>query len=190
MAIYFEGLVTYCLMILFVILALILKFKLKKTYTYLLFFTIMYIYLCNVIDITQFPIYKDDDQREIFGGQNVFRTMNLIPFQYGFTKDSFLNILMTVPLGLGLPFLIKASFKKIFGAGLLMGLSIECTQLLVALYAGYTLRYVDIDDIIYNLLGTLMGYLILFKLFKITLKFIVKKFDMKFNPLLKHMYNA
>lgn len=50
----------------------------------------MYVYLCNVINLTQFPIYVDDDQREAFGGQNVWKEMNLIPFKYEFTKLSFL----------------------------------------------------------------------------------------------------
>ena len=77
----------------------------------------MYIYLCNVINITQFPIYVDDLQRDSFGGQNVWKEMNFIPFKHGFTQTSFFNILMTIPLGFGLPFLIKSSFKKIFIEG-------------------------------------------------------------------------
>ena len=190
MVYHFSGWILYSFIILYFILALILKLKFKKNYTYLLFYTIIYIYLCNVINLTQFPIYVDNDQREAFGGQNVWREMNFVPFKYEFTKLSFYNILMTVPLGFGIPFLIKASFKKIFIVGLLAGLIFESGQLLTALYAGYTFRFVDIDDVIYNLSGTLIGYLIFFKLFKLTFNLLVNKWNIKFNSIVKHIYNA
>ena len=40
-------------------------------------------------------IYIDDDQRKAFGGQNVWRDMNLIPLKHGFSMTSFYNVLMT-----------------------------------------------------------------------------------------------
>ncbi|QYF82572.1 VanZ family protein [Brevibacterium sp. PAMC21349] len=190
MVYHFSGWILYSFIILYIILALILKLSFKKSYTYLLFYTIMYVYLCNVINLTQFPIYVDDDQREAFGGQNVWREMNLTPFKYEFTKLSFFNILMTVPLGFGLPFLFKASFKKILIAGVLTGIIIESGQLLTALYAGYTFRFVDIDDVIFNISGTLLGYFILFKLFRLTFHILVRKWHIKFNSIVKHINNT
>lgn len=68
MVYHFSGWILYSFIILYIILALLLKLSFKKSYTYLLFYTIMYVYLCNVINLTQFPIYVDDDQREAFGG--------------------------------------------------------------------------------------------------------------------------
>ncbi|WP_311592278.1 VanZ family protein [Priestia megaterium] len=190
MAIYFEGLVLYSFILLYFIIALIMKFKFKKSFTYILFFTIMYIYFCNVINLTQFPIYIDDDQRKAFGGQNVWKEMNFIPLRDGFSMTSFYNILMTVPLGFGLPFITKASFKKIFFVGLFAGILFETGQLLSALYAGYTFRFVDIDDVIFNLSGALIGYLILFKLFKFIFNFCVKKFNLKPNAIINHIHNT
>jgi len=116
--------------------------------------------------------------------------MNLIPFKYEFTKLSFFNILMTVPLGFGLPFLFRASFKKILIAGVLTGIILESGQLLTALYAGYTFRFVDIDDVIFNISGTLLGYFILFKLFKLTFNILVRKWNIKFNSIVKHINNT
>ena len=97
---------------------------------------------------------------------------------------------MTIPLGFGLPFLIKASVKKVFIIGVLAGLILELGQLSSALYAGYTFRSVDIDDLILNLSGTLIGYLVLFKLFKLIFVYLVKKFDIKLNSITKQIYNA
>lgn len=190
MAIYFDGMVLNSLIVLYVIIALVMKFKFKKRYTYLLFFTVMYIYICNVINLTQFPIYIDDDQRKTFGGQNVWRDMSLIPLKQGFSMTSFYNILMTVPLGFGLPFIIKVSLKKVIYIGLFAGILFEMGQLLTALYAGYTFRFVDIDDVIFNFLGTLVGYLILFKLFKVVVEFFITKLRLKSNPIINYIRNT
>lgn len=149
----------------------------------------MYVYMCNVIKLTQFPFYVDDLQREAFGGQNVWREMNLIPFRYTFTKENFFNILMTVPLGFGSPFVIKCSFTKTLIVGSVTGIMLELGQLLSAIYAGYTFRYVDINDVLYNLIGVLIGFFV-FKLFKIIFNACVKKYNIKFNSILKHISNT
>lgn len=74
----------------------------------------------------------------MFGGQNVWKEMNLIPFKYGMSIANFYNIIMTIPLGFGIPFLMKTDVKKIFLIGLVTTIIIESFQLLTALYAGYT----------------------------------------------------
>ncbi|MDC0705842.1 VanZ family protein [Priestia sp. AB] len=143
-----------------------------------------------MINLTQFPIYIDDDQRKAFGGQNVWRDMNLIPLKHGFSMTSFYNILMTIPLGFGLPFIVKVSLKKVMYIGLVAGLLFEMGQLLTALYAGYTFRFVDVDDVIFNFLGTLIGYLILFKLFKAIVESFITKFSLKSNSMINHIRNT
>lgn len=165
MVYHFGGITLYSFIVFFLVLVIILKYKYKKSYMYLLFFSVMYLYLCNVIKLTQFPIYTDDLMREAFGGQNVWKEMNLIPFKNPAFMTSFLNIIMTIPLGFGLPFLIKATYKKIVVIGLLAGLLLESIQLIVALIVGFSFRVVDVNDIIFNFTGTLIGYLI-FKLFR------------------------
>ena len=72
-------------------------------------------------------------------------------------------------------------------AGVLTGIILESGQLLTALYAGYTFRFVDIDDVIFNISGTLLGYFILFKLFKLTFHILVRKWHIKFNSIVKHI---
>lgn len=155
------------LFFLFLILAGYLKVKRKKSNVYLLCFLLMYIYVCELINLTQFPIYASEGMREAMGGQNVWKEMNLIPFKSireGFTIDVFLNIIMTIPLGFALPFLTRCSWKKIVAAGLAVGAICETGQLLSALWAGFTFRHVNIDDMILNFLGALLGYA-LFKVF-------------------------
>ncbi|KPN14810.1 hypothetical protein AKG37_07035 [Bacillus australimaris] len=195
MIIFFEGWILYSFLFIYIAFAALLKLKYKKSYTYLLFFSIMTFYVYHVINLTQFPITIDETQREnfkeVFGGKNnVLVEMNVIPFSEGVSLASFYNVFMTIPLGFGLPFLIKATFKKIFSVGLLVGILFEGFQLIVGLYAGYSFRVVDIDDIIYNLLGTLIGYVFLFKLFIRFFKLILSKFEIDFNPIISHIYDA
>lgn len=189
MVYFFNGTLLYIYIFLYVVLCLLFKFIGKKTITYIGFFTLFYIYLYFVIDKTQFPIYIDDTQREVMGGQNVWREMNLVPFSHGFNITSVLNIVLTIPLGIAIPFLIKPSFLKVFIIGLITGILLELGQLTSALYAGYTFRLVDIDDVIMNLLGAITGYLIIFKSFKLLYNFLKEKLSISpdGNPILLHI---
>lgn len=84
-------------------------------------------------------------------------TVNAIPFIYILSdlKNACLNVLLFIPFGFFLPTLWKKfrSVKSTVTAGLLTTLSIEISQL-------FTGRATDIDDVITNLLGTIIGYYI------------------------------
>lgn len=81
-------------------------------------------------------------------------TINLIPFT-GLDFKFVLNIIMCVPLGFLVPFIWKdyrrISRTVILGAG--FSLMIELSQLI-------TTRATDIDDLIANTCGALLGYLV------------------------------
>ena len=83
------------------------------------------------------------------------QNINLVPFAYMFSdyRNSLLNVLLFVPLGLFLPVLWKQfhSFfwTTLFGLG--FSLSIELLQLL-------TLRATDINDLMTNTAGTILGW--------------------------------
>ena len=173
-----------------IIIILFLKLKYKKSYVYLFFFTIFFIYLCNVLKYTQFPIILDGEMKKDIG-QNVWGYANFIPFNpdYFAIKTSLLNILLTIPFGFGLPFISKVSFKKIAVLGFLLGVFIEILQLIIALMVGFTTRYVDVNDIIFNFSGVLLGYGV-FKLFLKSFKFLIKKNNIELNSFLKFILNS
>ena len=80
--------------------------------------------------------------------------INLTPLT-NITLGFILNIIMFIPLGFLLPFLWK-KYQKLTPTllfGFLFSLFIELSQLI-------TLRATDIDDLIANTLGALIGYLI------------------------------
>ena len=85
-------------------------------------------------------------------------TVNIIPFVYMIDDfvNACLNVLLFVPFGFFLPVLWKEfrNAKKIFIAGFAMTSFIEIAQI-------FTGRTTDINDIITNIAGTLIGYLML-----------------------------
>lgn len=64
------------------------------------------------------------------------------------------NVVMFIPLGVVLPFVYKSrrSFGKVVATGALISLCVETIQLLFAS------RTTDIDDLILNTLGVMIGY--------------------------------
>lgn len=85
-------------------------------------------------------------------------TINWIPF-HDFSSSNMLgmvlNIIMLIPFGVFLP-VYFAKFRKLLPtvlAGVIMSLAMEVLQL-------FTFRATDVDDLIMNTLGTLLGYII------------------------------
>ena len=85
------------------------------------------------------------------------RNINLVPFAYMFSdyRNSLLNVLLFVPLGFLLPVLWKR-FRSFLWTGLFglsFSLAIELLQLL-------TLRATDVNDLMTNTTGTILGWLL------------------------------
>ena len=83
------------------------------------------------------------------------RNINLVPFAYMFSdyRSSLLNVLLFVPLGFFLPVLWKR-FRSFFWTalfGLGFSLTIEFLQL-------FTFRATDINDLMTNTVGTILGW--------------------------------
>jgi glycopeptide antibiotics resistance protein len=82
-------------------------------------------------------------------------SLTLVPFlpMVDDIKNTILNIFLFVPLGVILPFLWKKynSAKAVLLFGFFLSLSIELLQIL-------TYRATDINDILANTLGSVLGY--------------------------------
>ena len=83
------------------------------------------------------------------------QNINLVPFAYMFSdyKNSLLNVLLFVPLGFLLPVLWKGfrSFFRTTGFGFAFSLFIELLQL-------FTFRATDINDLMTNTAGAILGW--------------------------------
>ena len=126
--------------------------------------TTMYIYLSFVLYFTLMPIITSLP----FIFNHPYTPMNLVPFidvTFGrgdFARQIVLNIIMTIPFGFLLPLIKKENTKllKVAFYTFLLSLSIEILQPLIN-----GLRSSDITDLITNVLGGIIGY-IMYLIFK------------------------
>lgn len=83
--------------------------------------------------------------------------LNFVPFAYMFSdfQNSFLNVLLFMPLGFLLPVFWK-NFKK-FHWTVLFGF---CISLLIEVLQIFTFRATDVNDLMTNTLGTFLGWFI------------------------------
>ena len=98
---------------------------------------------------------------------HIISQVNLIPFDFGglFTLHPTViwhelggNILLTVPFGLGFTFLVRIRARMIPLLAVTVGLAIETAQLLVSIAIRSAYRGVDINDVLLNAVGVLIGF--------------------------------
>lgn len=123
-----------------------------------------------IVDLTLFPMAVNQEAIVHVIEKHSF-SYNLVPMIKGFRAlqngtmsiiaEMVLNVLLFVPLG----YMLRRDQKqgrtllKVVLLGFLMSLTIELVQL-VSLYQGLNVRIFDIDDLILNTLGSLIGALI------------------------------
>lgn len=100
---------------------------------------------------------------------NIFDpNISLIPFRYGVLYSDYLNIIMFIPLGIILPLMWKKFhyFKYTVKYAFSLSLFIELSQLFTRF------RATDINDLIMNTLGAMIGWAIYFIFSRLLLKYI------------------
>jgi|GEM_PF-339386 glycopeptide antibiotics resistance protein/GNAT superfamily N-acetyltransferase len=138
---------------------LVILWRRKHSLSYLFLFSVFWIYLLAVAAMVFFPFTY---------GSNIapFQpSINLIPFSsggcyvpevcWGFMRD---NVLLTIPFGFGICFLTRIKPKTILWLAPAAGIVLESTQLLVSLIFKSSFRVTDIDDVILNGVGVVLGY--------------------------------
>ena len=126
---------------------------------------LMYINLAVIIRFTFFPMSRVNGRIQplVFDASKVFPLwLNLIPYvellDYSNKRDLLLNNIgntaMFIPSGIILPIIYKKlnSFWKVVAAGAMLSLCIEILQL------PFSGRASDVDDLILNTAGVMIGY--------------------------------
>ncbi|MEN6435785.1 MAG: VanZ family protein [Anaerolineaceae bacterium] len=144
----------------------------QHSWPYLFFLSVFWVYILVVLTMIFFPIRIPQEWPGNITPQNIldiFSHVNIIPFNFGylFTANSTVifeqligNILLTLPFGFSLPFLVYVPGRRIFWVALFSGLALEGMQLLIELLgiiSGYG-HAIDINDVILNSIGVLVGY--------------------------------
>ena len=86
-------------------------------------------------------------------GVNLIPLIDIVNSPLDYIKNTILNIILFVPMGFLVPAIWKnyRSIKTMFFMGLALSVSIEILQI-------FTFRLTDIDDLITNTAGTIIGY--------------------------------
>ena len=127
------------------------------------YFLILYLVI-SLKDIVGFPTLSDFERKVMLGVPIFDPVLNFIPLSSGIEISTILNIIFFMPFGFLLPTLWN-KFRKFIPtvfAGFIFSLIIEVGQL-------FTIRATDVDDLIMNTLGTILGF-ILFKILSIIFK--------------------
>ncbi|SNX52613.1 VanZ family protein [Thermoanaerobacterium sp. RBIITD] len=139
--------------------------KKQRSIGYILCLSIFFIYLLSVAHYTLFPIRLFQHNDLIKDGVDWKNGLNFIPFReltyfYLNSVQGWGNVLITIPFGFVLPFISNVDLKSVIWKGFLFSISIELLQFLENIFylSGYVARRVDINDVILNALGVLLGY--------------------------------
>ena len=134
-----------------------------RSWSYLFFFSIFGIYLLGVVANAVFPIVIPDP--EVLAQNPFHLSLNLIPFYFGdcslpelCLRNIFENILLTVPFGFGISFIARLKARDFLWLPAAVGLGLETIQLLTSLATRSSFRVIDINDVLLNALGVLIGY--------------------------------
>ena len=172
--------------IIFVFLILLIRsWRQKHSVPDLISLTTFFIYVLFLVDIVFFPFRIDSG---IPNREEGFRYgINLIPFNWDFSfiphivlMQIFQNILLTVPFGFGINFVMKTKPKDLLWISLTVGIGIELIQFLISfILVRYTYRVLDINDVILNTLGMGIGYG-LFRVFGMVFMWMTQKIDLRY----------
>ena len=191
---FFDLLTVLFIILIWIGVVTFLRFKKKKSPVYLIFFTVFYVYIVKVLDYTLFQFQSLILQKYfmpnlILNGQAVGKDTNLIPLITLTPQDmktSFLNILLLIPFGFGLPFITNFRMKKTVVIGALFSLLIEFSQFITGYMAKITFRVADINDAIFNTAGATIGY-ILFVGFMHIFRRISRNREISANPIFRYI---
>ena len=134
-----------------------------RSLPYLLFFSVFWMYLLVVVSKVVLPIVIGlNDSNAAFSPD-----INLVPFQYAACSmparcaaEVIQNMLLTVPFGFGINFLLRVKPRSLVWLAPATGLALELAQLAVTVIFKSHFHVFDINDVISNGLGVLIGYAI------------------------------
>jgi glycopeptide antibiotics resistance protein len=125
------------------------------------------LYLLLVSKYTIFPLWFGSEYIEAGRDRTEFLAgINLVPFkswslEYLRGVQCWGNIVLGVPFGFLYPFVIPVTtWKQLARSGALFPIIIELTQLTIS-FSGFTYRIIDINDVLLNFTGVMLGYALL-----------------------------
>ncbi|GFN33213.1 VanZ family protein [Paenibacillus xylaniclasticus] len=157
----------------------ILNFLKRKTQSINAVLFLILFHITLVVSITLFPIPIQKNLLSDLRSTNSVSVHNFIPLKSiielltnsvsptVYLKQIVGNIIMCVPFGFLWPILIKRiTLKRMLVLAISIGFGIEATQYIINTAIDYDYRSIDIDDVLLNFIGVLLGYCLLLLLNK------------------------
>ena len=121
-------------------------------------------YLAVLLALTLWPAPPDDPQQDRLwlNLRPVDTISRSLSGQLGRAGPALVagNVAAFVPVGVLVPLLVRRpSWRTVAAAGIGLSAAIETAQLSLSLLAGQPYRHADVDDVILNASGALLGYL-------------------------------
>ncbi len=132
----------------------------------LVLWTVFFVYLYKVLDLTLLQyqsllVLKLLQPGIVVRGMEESESLNLVPLAGLSAADamtSLLNILLMVPFGVGLPVVTRLRIAGVVSIAAAFSLAIEVLQFATGQLAGTTFRVADVNDVIFNAAGAVLGY--------------------------------
>src|SRR5262249_50371273 len=150
---------------------LVVLIKRRKSIGYLVSFSLFFLYLWAVFAYAVCPLPFGSGPISLLRENNWGNSTNLVPGlflrEHSFWKveNVYGNILLGMPFGFGLPFVVtqKTSTPKFVASlGIGFAAALELVQLgISAIFYGVPYRTIDIDDVLLVFVGVLLGYSLL-----------------------------
>jgi glycopeptide antibiotics resistance protein len=174
------------------VIALVVLWKRKKSFSYLLCFSVFWVYIIYVASVIVFPF-------PVLGNYpypNFKPSINLVLFDFGSCqmmslclRNIFENILLTTPFGFGISFIVRLNPKDFLWLAFLVGFVFEITQLVISFLVRSAFRVVDINDVILNAVGVFLGYGF-YRIFGWLYLLATQKFGIRRRHLFDYIYNV
>ena len=191
MFIYFYPAGFYISLIILALVLVVLHLQGKSIF-YIISSAVFGVYLIGAISVAVFPFVID------FSNPDFRLNLNLIPFDFGScfdylpqncVKAIFNNILLTTPFGFGIHFITHVKLKNVLWLTVVVGCSFEFTQFVMALIFHTYARSIDINDVILNATGFLLGHGI-FRVFGVVSSLIIQKFQRQPRYIFAYIYDV
>lgn len=122
------------------------------------------VYCIEALKATLFPIPVDGVMAEAYADRPFLLFLNVVPVvdwvRTGLGRQEILNVLLGVPLGGGLWFVLRRpSTSRVMLLGAVASLAVELTQFAIGAMLGFMYRVVDVNDVLLNSMGVAIGCL-------------------------------
>jgi glycopeptide antibiotics resistance protein len=198
LSINFESLPLVLGLIILAVFMIILHRK-KRSVGFLVCFALFGLYILLVIKFTLFPINIVPENAIRFKEQGItiLSHGNMRPFIFGqFATAKYIfwfvsqNIILTMPFGFGINFLVGNKRGKLVWLTLIGGLGIEFSQWLISTILGYPYRVVDVNDAISNATGVVLGYICFMLFARIYVRKAEQNSNLRIGQLASYIYSV